>query len=105
VKIKPYQACRTSEGWTPVTIASESGPGSYKVLVAPWGHPRENICECPGYVYGGKCKHQEQAMDVVCGWTELQIGDFKQNSEQRKKKICPRCSGSTFWRMEVDEDE
>jgi hypothetical protein len=44
-------------------------------------------------------------MDIVCGWTELQVGDFKQNPEQRKNKICPRCNGTTFWRMEVEEDE
>jgi hypothetical protein len=44
-------------------------------------------------------------MDRVCGWTELQVGEYKQNQEQRKAKICPRCGGQTVWRMEVEEDE
>ena len=105
MEIKPYQICRTSEGWTPISVESDSGPGTYKVLVAPWGHPRDNICECGGYVYTGKCKHQERAMDRVCGWTELQVGEHKQTDEERKGMVCPRCKGETLWRMEVAEDE
>jgi hypothetical protein len=105
MKIEPYQVCRTSEGWTPVQIASSSSSGSYTVMVAPWGHPRENICECPGYVFTGKCRHQEEAMDRVCGWTELQVGDYQQTKEQRANKECPRCHGETLWRMEIVEDE
>lgn len=105
MEIKPYQICRTSEGWIPVTVPSSSNTGTYMVLVAPWGHPRENICECPGYVFTGKCYHQEDAMDQVCGWTELQEGEYKQNKEQRANMVCPRCQGETLWRMEVVEDE
>lgn len=105
MKIKPYQICRSAEGWIPVTVFSSTGEGSYKVLVAPWGHPRENICECNGYYFKQKCRHQEEAMDLVCGWTELQIGEYTQTSAQRSNMQCPRCGGETLWRMEVEEEE
>lgn len=104
-KLKPYQICRTAEGWTPIKVPSDSGPQLYTVLVAPWGHPRENICECAGYAFTSKCKHQEIAMSRVCGWTELQIGKHTQTKEQRDGCVCPRCKGETLWRMEVIEDD
>ena len=44
-------------------------------------------------------------MDRVCGWTELQVGDYEQTKEQRANKECPRCHGETLWRMEIVEDE
>jgi hypothetical protein len=104
-ELRPYQACRTAEGWTPITIHSESQSGlRYLVLVCPWGVGRENICECPGYFHRGQCKHQLQAMDALCGWTEFQEpARFIQTPEQRKAKVCPRCGGPTLWRMEVVE--
>lgn len=103
---KAYAACRTSEGWLPVEIASESQPGiRHVVLVCPWGNAVENICECPGYFHRGRCRHQAEAMDAVCGWTEQQVGQHAQTDEQRKQKICPRCGGPTTWKMEVIDDE
>ena len=86
-------------------VPSSEGEGSYTVLVCPWGHPRENICECPGYYFKQKCRHQEEAMDRVCGWTELQIGKYKQTKEQKKSMTCPRCHGPTVWRLEVEDVE
>lgn len=110
-EIRPYQACRTTEGWIPIEIPSTSREAIYTVLVCPWQSPSENICECEGYLYGGYCKHQEMAQIAVCGWTELQVKppkmepEFVQTKAQRKNKICPRCGGPTLWRMEVDESD
>lgn len=105
MELRPYQACRTSEAWIPMEVASESRPGErYVVHVCPWGNATENICECPGYFHRGRCKHQTQAMDALCGWTELQEPKrYEQTDEQRKAKVCPRCGGPTSWQMEVAE--
>lgn len=88
-----------------MVVGSSSGAGHYTVLVAPWGNPRENICECAGYFYRAKCQHQEKAMDLVCGWTEKQQTKDKQSAEQRASNQCPRCGGETLWRMDVEEEE
>lgn len=112
MEIHPYQACRTTEGWVPIEIPSSSDPNvMYTILVCPWENPAENLCECPGYMFQGRCKHQAMAQMQVCGWTELQVKPpkmepaFVQNEAQRKNKICPRCGGPTMWRMEVDESD
>lgn len=107
MELRPYQACRTSEGWWPVEVASSRDDGSrYVVMVCPWGNAVENICECAGYTYRGSCRHQVEAMDALCGWTELHEPQrFVQTDEQRQNKICPRCGGPAVWRMEVEEDE
>lgn len=76
----------------------------YIVLVAPWGEPRDNICECKGYVFRGTCKHQVIAMRKVCRWNELE-GPEEQSAQQAKNKVCPRCGGPTKYELEVvDED-
>lgn len=108
MELKPYQQCRSAEGWNPVSIRSSSSDMIYLVLVCPWGNPRENICECPGYAYRGQCRHQIDAMDKVCGWTELQVKpdgtpSLEQTAQQRKDKMCPRCGGHTKWALEVVE--
>ena len=110
MKIQPYQTCRTSEGWQPIKVPSQSREGdSHLVMVCPWGNPRENICDCPGYYYRFECRHQLEAMDLVCGWSELHRPQkFVQTEQQRTNRVCPRCGGPTDWRMEViesDEDE
>jgi hypothetical protein len=44
-------------------------------------------------------------MSRVCGWTELQKGEFKQTDDQKTGMICPRCKGQTLWRLEVEDGE
>ncbi len=39
------------------------GGESYEVLVAD--RQREDICDCPGFVRYGKCKHQELMREIV----------------------------------------
>jgi hypothetical protein len=104
-ELKPYQSCRTSEGWVPVLIPSETEKRDYTVMVCPWNHYRENICECLGYLYGSHCKHQLAAQEKLCRWSESE-GPEEQTEEQRKNKVCPRCGGPTSWQLEiVDEDD
>lgn len=105
MELRPYQACRTSDGWWPIEVPSSKGDSRYVVLVCPWGNAVENICECAGYTYRGHCRHQTDAMDALCGWTELQEPKkFTQTEEQRKHKVCPRCGGHTQWKMEVEDE-
>jgi hypothetical protein len=103
--IRPFQTCRSLEGWFVVRIESSSDPGKrYVVHVNPWGDTAENICECQGYLYRGHCRHQTMAKDAVCGWQEG-LGEEVQTEMQRKMKTCPRCGGPTRWEFEVVEPE
>lgn len=106
MELKPYQACRTSEAWVPIEIPSHSDPQlRYVIHVCPWGNSTENICECPGYFHRGQCRHQKEAMDALCGWTELHDPQrFVQTELERQNKICPRCKGPTTWKMEVADE-
>lgn len=103
-ELRPYQSCKSNEGWIPINVASDSRPIDWVVMVCPWNHPRENICECPGYLYRGTCKHQVIADNAICRWTELE-GPEEQSEEQRKIKKCPRCGELTSWHLEVVDDE
>lgn len=98
----PYQACRSTDGWFPVVVGASGGDASYTVFVSPWA-THESICECKGYRFRGRCKHQEIAAARVCGWTEL-TGDRQQNVDERKNRVCPSCGGPTKWEVDVVED-
>lgn len=101
MNLRPYQQCLSAEGWQPIKVASASQPDeSHLVLVCPWGIPYENICDCPAYFYRGRCRHQTEAMDLVCGWSEL-LDKVQQDEHQKQHKVCPRCKGPTQWKMEV----
>jgi hypothetical protein len=103
MELNPFQVCRRGEGWVPVKVASATSENmSYLVLVNPFGNPRENICECSGYVYRGQCRHQEEAMESVCYWTEKNPR-YAQTEAQRTNNVCPRCGGPTKWELEVIE--
>lgn len=104
MQLVPYQTCRSTEGWFPVQIPSGShGDRFYTVLVSPWA-VNESICQCKGYNYRSRCKHQEQAAERVCGWSELKNRQ-QQNGDEREHKICPGCGGPTRWEVDVvDED-
>lgn len=99
--IKPFQSCKTNEGWVPVQVASESQNLDYTVMVCPWGTARESICECPGYTYRGQCKHQQIALDSLCRWDEL-TGPEAQTEFQKKTNTCPRCGGPTKYEMTLE---
>lgn len=101
--LKSYQSCRTNDGWIPVQVASDTRPLDYLVLVCPWDSHLESICECPGYIHHGHCKHQVIAHESLCRWDEL-LNPEEQTEAQRKKKICPRCGGPTQWQLEVVDD-
>ncbi len=102
-RLQPYQSCRSNEGWIPTLVPSESQGIDYTVMVCPWDHHRENICECKGYVFKGHCKHQLMAWNKICRWNELD-GPEKQNEDQQKGKVCPRCNGPTSWQLEVIDE-
>lgn len=98
-QFRTYQACLSAEGWQPVEVASSDGVTTYVVLVNPWGNPRESLCHCEGYNFRGQCRHQEAAVERVCGWTELKA-DI-QSPHQRQMKQCPHCGNQTKYEIEV----
>ena len=102
VDITSVQECLNDGYMTEVIVRSHTDRDRlYTVLVQTPDETQEVICECEGYVFRGYCKHQKQAMEALCKWTE-KIGPEAQTNEQRKDKICPRCGGPTEWRMDWD---
>lgn len=103
-KIVPLQRCQSLGGWQPVLVESGTRQGAkYVVHVNPWGDPAENLCECRGFQYRGRCRHQEEAFFQICGWHEMN-GKEAQNPFQRKTMQCPRCGNASEWTMEVVDD-
>jgi hypothetical protein len=113
MSLKSFQSCRTNDGWVPVQVASDSKPIDYTVMVCPWDNAQESICECPGYLFHGHCRHQFIAYDSLCRWDSVTgtvrngvfIEPDAQTEEQRKNKICPACGGRTKYELEVVDDE
>lgn len=107
MQMRPIQVCRSNDGWQPVKIASESEENlEYLVLVNPWGQPGENLCECPGYTFRGRCKHQSFAAAKVCRWAENNPQyKVKQTEQDKETMTCPACDGQTKWEFEVVEDK
>lgn len=113
MNLQSFQSCRSNDGWIPVLVASSTNPIDYTVMVCPWDSPSECICECPGYLYRGHCKHQHIAFGSLCRWDSLtgtvregvEIAPDAQTDEQRKNKVCPACGGQTKYELEVVEDE
>lgn len=103
----------------PVQVASESIIGlDYTVMVCPWDAANECICECPGYMNHGHCKHQIIAHKSLCRWDSIDgtiyepvgkearyVAPDAQSPVQKKKKICPACGGPTKYELEVVEEE
>lgn len=95
-----FQECRSTEGWQPVKVESSREDGTfYVVLVNPWGTTNENICECRGYVYRGNCRHQHEASQKLCRWSDAD-GPEVQTEEQERNNVCPRCHKATRTRLE-----
>lgn len=109
MNFRTFQVCRSTEGWSPVSVPSNSEPGTtYLVFVNPWGNVNENICECKGYLYRFRCSHQQEASDRLCGWIEGRpVGKnalvVEQTPHERKKKRCPMCAGPTKYEVEVND--
>ena len=102
-QFRTYQACLSATGWQPVEVPSSDGETTYVVLVNPWGNFGENVCHCEGYNFRGKCRHQTEALNKVCGWSELEHQTIVQTDEQRRAKLCPVCGHPTKYEVEVIE--
>lgn len=100
MKIEAFQQCRSLNGWQPIKIRSHTRVDRvYTVFVNPWSGFEENICQCEGYMFQGKCRHQAEASDHICGWHELDDGP-NQTDEQQTHQVCPSCGGPTMYVLE-----
>lgn len=89
------QECEKNGGWQTVEIESSSEPGKiYEVILPPWERIEEEIvCGCPSYEFRGRCRHQREALNMVCNWSELD-GE-PQTPDEKREKVCPECGGRT----------
>jgi hypothetical protein len=99
-KIVAKQQCRSLDGWYPYKAQSASDEDNhYVVHVNPWANRHEqHVCECKGYQYRGRCRHQKEAHDDHCGWNAVE-SDVQQTPEQEQKRECPECGGPTGFAM------
>src|SRR5947207_11630292 len=96
--LQQMQHCASLEPWLELWIPSNTTPGKkYRCLIPypedTWDS-EEVICECPGFLYRGRCRHQAEAYAMLCRWTERK-GPEIQTPEQERDRICPRCLGPT----------
>jgi len=92
--MKIIQECKTLTEWQEVMVASSQGDKEYLVLLPPWDRTeKEAVCECQSYEYRGKCRHQREALSMICSWSELD--GKKQTPDERKGHLCPDCGGPT----------
>lgn len=93
VNLQAFQSCRSNEGWQAVRVQSDSDDKIvYTVLVSPW-RANESICDCPGYLFRGSCKHLKRASDDVCRWTGA--------PGEPRHDACPTCGGPLKYEVEV----
>ncbi len=90
-----FQECAQNAGWQEIEVPSSSDETVYYlVTLPPWDRTEdEAVCECPGYEFRGRCRHQREALGMVCNWSELDGID--QTDDQRQEQICPECGGKT----------
>lgn len=88
--MKFIQECASAGGWQEVEVPSSDGVNAYKVLLPPWERTeKEAVCECRSYEVRGRCRHQREALTLVCNWSELD------GPPQTEKGVCPECGGQT----------
>lgn len=88
------QECASNGGFQSVNVTSSDGTTAYAVLLPPWDRKEsEAVCECPSYEFRGRCRHQREALTLVCNWSELD--GQPQSAEQRSNHVCPECGGRT----------
>ena len=88
------QECLKNGGYQEVEVPSSNGEDVYIVTLPPWDRlESEVVCECPSYEFRGKCRHQREALAMVCNWSELD--GRPQSAEQRATHTCPECGGKT----------
>jgi rRNA maturation protein Nop10 len=105
VEVHNVQRCIQSGEYTEVLVPSRTDPKIvYTVLVTDVDEPEETLCECEGFLYRGRCAHQQIALDTICGW--IDSGDEDENelqtNRQHTDRECPRCGGPTEWVMEAE---
>lgn len=92
--MKIIQECASNGGWQEVKVPSSDGENFYLVLLPPWERTeKEIVCECRSYEVRGRCRHQREALSLVCNWSELD-GE-PQSVEQHEAHLCPECGGQT----------
>lgn len=106
MELKAIQVCYSTEGWSPVRVDSHSNPDQqHMVLVNPYVTLREFVCDCPGFLYRGECRHQEEALQQTCWWPiRPGVNTVEQTAKQQRDKRCPVCDGPTKWEMVEVED-
>lgn len=89
------QECRQLDGWQEIEVPSSTSEVIYYlVTLPPWDRTEEEaVCECPGYEFRGRCRHQREALAMVCNWSELD--SVAQTDDERMRQICPECKGPT----------
>lgn len=94
-RVQLIQECEANGGFQEVEVPSSTDSSVYYVVtLPPWDRTEdEAVCECESYQFRGRCRHQREALSLVCNWTEL---DGKpQTPEQVSGHICPECGGRT----------
>jgi hypothetical protein len=93
--VQIIQECEVNTGFQEVKVPSSTDPSAYYlVTLPPWDRTEEEaVCECESYQFRGRCRHQREALALVCNWTELD--GQPQTSQQRAERVCPECGGPT----------
>lgn len=104
------QQCRSRDGLQVVPVRSHTDQQKvYNVLSNVWGNVNEYVCQCKGYVNRGKCRHQQEAAQHLCGWADVmdngQWNPLAQTDEQADAKVCPKCGGPTMYVLELVEED
>ena len=97
------QRCVSAEPWYEIQVPSGSDPDRVYTVLVPWPDDgvEDLMCECKGFVYRGRCSHQDEAFEILCRWTSAE-GPEKQTKEQRREHVCPRCGEPTISEAEFE---
>ncbi len=94
-----HRQCAAIDGFQEIDIESSTEPGKwYTVVVSDF----DAACDCIGYIFNQRCSHIAKARKLRCHWTEAD--GPPQSRMQRKRNICPLCSGPTTTTKDDDGD-